>query len=141
MEGDEKYAIQLPRWVWTELDRIAHETRCSRNDIFVQQVVRLTDDAEYRDRIAVNVCALLRSSDPTTPWPQDPREALAVGFLICRWERAVVDAILDLDTEELDRLDQQVKRTGRTIDQIILRNLFEGGEADAADWWKRDSAP
>jgi hypothetical protein len=58
------------------------------------------------------------------------------GFLICRWEQGVEDAILGLDTEEMDRLDQEVKRTGLTVDQIVLRNLFAFGEADAADWWK-----
>jgi len=133
----ERYKIKLPAWVWTELDRIAQEKRCARNDLFVEEYVRLGHDPEYRYRVWLETCTLLQSSDPaSSSWPTDPREALAVGFMLCRWEQGMETAILDLDNEELARLDEEVKRTGRTIDQIVLRNIFEGGEADSADWWK-----
>jgi hypothetical protein len=119
---EERFKVRLPIWAWTELDRIARERGCSRNDLFVEQVGRLSNDPEFYRQMDLKLSEVLRqlwarNRDVNSwPWPKDACEALAVGFLLVHyWEEGCTQSLLTMSEEKLAVWDDLVKHTGKTL--------------------------
>jgi hypothetical protein len=147
---EERHTLLLPDWVWSAIDRVAEERRCSATDLLGEQAICLLSDTDFLFRVdsSINEIMSLRYAGQAdaAAWPKDPLEALAVGYRMSLYfAQAMERELLSMDEERLAFWDRETKRTGLSIEELTRDRIFEPQDAidrekrDDADWWKKDA--
>jgi hypothetical protein len=136
--------VWLPAPIWTAVQKIAQLRGISRNDLLVERATRYLIDPDYALQVEKSVCdlmAYLSNESPQWDWPVDPIECLVLSWRLSEWIDLVTDEqIPDLESDELAYWNDQVKKTGRELSDLIQERILKPDweRTDEADWWKRD---
>jgi len=121
--------ILLTDHVWAELDRLATERNCSRNDLGTEVSRRLCAESDFSDRMDLATAKIIQLRQAGKPdsaaWPSDPLDCLAVAICMAVYlEHVAEHKILAMTEEDLDFWNREVKRTGRSFEYLISQSVF-----------------
>ena len=77
------------------------------------------------------------------PWPEDLQECLSIGLVLGVWlESGLEDFVTEMPESELTEFEEESRRTGLNLEQLVIRNLVAAKEAEdsPADWWRGGEA-
>lgn len=125
-------------------DRIQEEFDCEAGLISWERVApKLNHRAGSRERVytlARKIADHIMGEKPGWgPWPEDLQECLSIGLVLGAWlESGLEDVVTEMPESELAEFEDESRRTGLSLEQLVIRNLVAAKEAEDSppDWWK-----